>query len=326
MNQQLDRQGSRPNPPPGVLDRTDESPRRHRPTSLAQTAMGTGPVLLIEGPPGIGKTALLDELARLARDRGMDVLVARGGEFEREFGFGVVRQLLETRLSDSAGDDRAGLLAGAASLAEPVFATVSEPTPGGDVAFATLHGLYWLVVNLAERAPLVLAVDDVHWADEPSLRFLLHLARAARRPAGHARAHRSRGRGGKRRPDLSALLLEAKEPILRPRQLSDTAVGEPGAGEPGNRREGRPVPRPAPRRPAATRFCSPSFSASCAATPARSIGIDPASVRRLAPGSHRGSRAAAGRRLDSSAPSLARAVAVLGDQARLLTCCAARGP
>ena len=39
-----------------------------------------------------------------------------------------------------------------------------------------LHGLYWLVVNIAERGPLILAVDDAQWADEPSLRFLLHLA------------------------------------------------------------------------------------------------------------------------------------------------------
>ena len=52
----------------------------------------------------------------------------------------------------------------------------SPPEETRDVAFATLHGLYWLVVNLTERGPLVLAVDDAQWADEPSLRFLLHLA------------------------------------------------------------------------------------------------------------------------------------------------------
>ena len=42
--------------------------------------------------------------------------------------------------------------------------------------FAVLHGLYWLVANLATEAPLVLLVDDVHWADPPSLRFLVYLA------------------------------------------------------------------------------------------------------------------------------------------------------
>ena len=72
--------------------------------------------------------------------------------------------------------ERARLLAGAARLAEPVFTDVSAAEDTGDVAFATLHGLYWLVANIAERGPLILAVDDAQWADEPSLRFLLHLA------------------------------------------------------------------------------------------------------------------------------------------------------
>ena len=43
---------------------------------------------------------------------------------------------------------------------------------GAELSFATLHGLYWLLVNLAERGPLVVSVDDLHWVDEPSLRFL----------------------------------------------------------------------------------------------------------------------------------------------------------
>ena len=40
-----------------------------------------------------------------------------------------------------------------------------------------MHGLYWLVANLAAEAPLALLVDDAHWADTPSLRFLAYLAR-----------------------------------------------------------------------------------------------------------------------------------------------------
>ena len=40
-----------------------------------------------------------------------------------------------------------------------------------------MHGLYWLTANLAERAPLLLAIDDAHWADEPSLLFVAYLAR-----------------------------------------------------------------------------------------------------------------------------------------------------
>lgn len=102
----------------------------------------------------------------------------RGGELERGYGFGVARQLLEAALARASPDERKGLLAGAAVLAEPVFsASASAPPPGTGTTQSVLHGLYWLVANLAERASLLLAIDDVQWADEPSLRFLLYLAR-----------------------------------------------------------------------------------------------------------------------------------------------------
>ena len=45
-----------------------------------------------------------------------------------------------------------------------------------DIPYAATHGLYWLVANLSARRPLVIAVDDAHWADAPSLRWLAHLA------------------------------------------------------------------------------------------------------------------------------------------------------
>ena len=44
-----------------------------------------------------------------------------------------------------------------------------------DPSFAVLHGLYWLCANLAAERPLVVTVDDAHWADAPSLRFLAFL-------------------------------------------------------------------------------------------------------------------------------------------------------
>ena len=73
---------------------------------------------------------------------------------------------------------RARFLSGAASAAAPVFGLTARPAQGDrEVTFAVLHGLYWLTVNLSSVRPLVLAVDDLHWCDRASLRFLGYLAR-----------------------------------------------------------------------------------------------------------------------------------------------------
>src|SRR5206468_5654158 len=50
-----------------------------------------------------------------------------------------------------------------------------RPSSGVDPSFAILHGLYWLCANLAGAGPLCLVVDDAHWADAPSLRYLAFL-------------------------------------------------------------------------------------------------------------------------------------------------------
>src|SRR5215207_5192654 len=66
---------------------------------LADARGARGRLALIEGPAGIGKTRLLQEVRERASASGLAVLTARGGELERDFGFGVVRQLFEPELS-----------------------------------------------------------------------------------------------------------------------------------------------------------------------------------------------------------------------------------
>jgi DNA-binding CsgD family transcriptional regulator/tetratricopeptide (TPR) repeat protein len=133
-------------------------------------------LLAIEGPPGIGKTSLVVEVKRRAQDAGMQVLGARGSELERTFAYGVVRQLFEPFLAHLPAEERAELLAGAAALAAPVFDPAQlAAESGADARWATLHGLYWLTANVAARRSLLLAVDDLHWCDLPSLRWLAYL-------------------------------------------------------------------------------------------------------------------------------------------------------
>src|SRR5439155_25831753 len=122
---------------------------------------------------------------------------------------------------------RRALLSGAAGAAAPVLWPAGA---GGDAAApaepaAVLHGLFWLVSNLADLGPLVLAVDDAHWADGPSLRFLAYLAR---RLSGLALllvvAVRPREPGGQGEL-VSALSEEPAVGVLRPAPLSEAAVG-----------------------------------------------------------------------------------------------------
>jgi DNA-binding CsgD family transcriptional regulator len=131
----------------------------------------------VDGGAGIGKTRLLDEVALGARGSGLTILRAAGGEFERGFPFGVVRQLFEPPLADMSPGRRRALLTDAAALAAPLFGQGSPADAEGDRSFAVLHGLYWLTAKLAARSPLAIVVDDAHWADAPSIRFIAYLTR-----------------------------------------------------------------------------------------------------------------------------------------------------
>jgi DNA-binding CsgD family transcriptional regulator len=149
--------------------------------ALADAARsGGGGFVVIEGSVGIGKTRLLAEGRAIAGASGMRVLTARGGELEGEFAYGIVRQLFEPLLGSASSDLRAELLSGPAALVEPLFEAsrpAVPPVAPGTGSFAIVHGLYWLAANSAFQQPMLLAIDDLHWADTPSLRWLVYLTR-----------------------------------------------------------------------------------------------------------------------------------------------------
>jgi AAA ATPase domain len=133
------------------------------------------PALQVEGGAGIGKTALLDVACGRAARAGWQVLRARGSELTAGFAFGVVRQLFERHLAQLGPGDRDELLAGPAAATRPLWGEAGEGA-ARDTSFAVLHGLYWLTANLAAVRPVLVVVDDVHWADGPSLHWLAYLA------------------------------------------------------------------------------------------------------------------------------------------------------
>jgi DNA-binding CsgD family transcriptional regulator len=197
--------------------------------ALADAARsGAGRFVVIEGGAGIGKTRLLAEARVIGGSAGLRVLAARGGELEGEFAFGIVRQLFEPLLASASPDLRAELLSGPAALVEPLFgasrlgATEDAPTEG---SFAILHGLYWLAANVAFQQPTLLAIDDLHWADSPSLRWLLYLTRRLEGVPLLVAAGARPPEGESRDPILVAeLMADPQVAAIRPRPLGRASI------------------------------------------------------------------------------------------------------
>jgi len=184
-----------------------------------------GRLLLVDGGAGLGKTSLVDAACRRADELGYQVLRSRGSELELEFAFGVVRQLFERRLADVDQADRDALLAGAAAAVRPLLAGRDFASTAADRSFAVMHGLYWLTSNLATVRPLLLVVDDAHWADEPSLRGLAYLAaRLEGMPVCMLIALRSSEPAAT--PSSLLTLQTNASAAIRPALLSENAVAE----------------------------------------------------------------------------------------------------
>ena len=156
----------------------------------------------------------------------MDTLSARGAPLEREFALGVVIQLLAARIEPLTDRGRDRAFAGAAGLARPLFEQVPDRAAADGRLFARFHGLHWLCARLAEERPLALLVDDAHWADEDSLRFLAYLEpRIDEIPACVVLAVRTGETAAA--PEALTRLIE-REPLtaLRPQPLSHPAIAE----------------------------------------------------------------------------------------------------
>ena len=167
---------------------------RDREMALASAAVesilgGRGRILLFAGEPGIGKSRTADEIAALARWRGAEVLIGRCYEGEGAPPFWPWVQILRgfARSRDAAGLMRS-LGPGAADVAQ-ISPDLQERLPGlaippatdGDQArFRQFDSVARLFARAAEETPLVVILDDLQGADEPSLQLLRFLARETR--------------------------------------------------------------------------------------------------------------------------------------------------
>jgi DNA-binding NarL/FixJ family response regulator len=190
---------------------------------IAHVRLGHGAVATVEGPAGIGKTALLAEAARRALCAGFCVLRAAGAQLEREYTFGVVRQLFTPVVAGARTPGE--LLEGAAGLAAGPLglggASAEAAARCGDPASSAMHGLYWLTANVAAQLPVLVVLDDAHCADSISLRFLLYLVRRlARVPVLVIVAARAAGAQGNREL-LAQLGVLPGVAVLSPALLSE---------------------------------------------------------------------------------------------------------
>lgn len=287
--------------------------------ALADASAGSGQLIVVEGPAGIGKSRLLDEAGAIARVEGMDVLRARGGELEQEYAFGVVLDLLEPRFARSTPTERERLLQGRAALAGPSLAKVDARVGRGAPTdeFALVHGLYWCVVNLSEQRPVAIVVDDVHWADELSLRFLVYLARRLDDLSGTLIVGLRTGDPGPESDLLIRLASTEGARTLRPGELSLSATGELLADlglEVAGREE---LVRACWEGTRGNPFLLRELAVEMRGTPGAWESGDPSELARFAPDSVRRSVVLRLRRLGPDALALAQACAVLGAEAPL---------
>ncbi|WP_020524520.1 helix-turn-helix transcriptional regulator [Catelliglobosispora koreensis] len=210
--------------PAGLCDRVDELKALQEAVRAAAAAAGEGQFVALEGAAGIGKTRLLAEAAAMSATAGATVRRARGSELEQNHSYGLVRQLFDPLLAEAGETQRQQWLSGPAAQAT---AAVGHETlaaqPVGD--FAVLHGLYWLTLNVCQDKPLALICDDLHWADESSLRFLAHLLpRLSELPVIVLATLRPGAATGENQELLDLITTDPACVTLRPRPLSVDSV------------------------------------------------------------------------------------------------------
>jgi DNA-binding CsgD family transcriptional regulator len=145
---------------------------------LRRTTAGHGGMVVVEAHAGLGKSALLD--AAIASAHASAPLRATTfvcDQLERRLAWAAAAGLLGEALADLTAPARRRILRGAAAPAGLLLDPGHVPGSAHADGDALIRALFLVIARLAERAPRVLALDDAHWCDEPSLRFLLYLQR-----------------------------------------------------------------------------------------------------------------------------------------------------
>lgn len=183
------RNGRHAEPPrqPVLTGRTRELVLLH--ALLDQALAGTGGIAMLAGEPGIGKTRLIEELAFAARGHGAAVRWSRCYEDEGAPAYWPWVQVLRACVLDTDPDTLRAELAGGASVIAQIVPEIADRLPGlppppslepEQARFRLFDAVATFLHNAAAHRPLLLILDDLHWADTPSLLLLRFLSKEVR--------------------------------------------------------------------------------------------------------------------------------------------------
>lgn len=153
---------------------------------LGEAIGGAGRVAVVLGEPGIGKSRLVQELEQVARARGVSALSGRCPADDAAPGYWPWMQLVRAYVSEvgeAAALDALGPFARDVAELVPDVADLAKLAPrgrsvaGADGRFRTFDGFVRFLVRASAQRPLLLVVEDVHWADVDSLALLRFVAR-----------------------------------------------------------------------------------------------------------------------------------------------------
>ncbi|MGH3941074.1 MAG: helix-turn-helix transcriptional regulator [Pseudonocardiaceae bacterium] len=233
--------------------------------ALSRLHSGRGGVVAVTGEPGIGKTRLLDELTRMAAVHGYPVARGWAGELERDIPYAAITRALDPLLGEVGA--RPLQLIDEAQLAElaELFPSLGHPrVDAGPLLGVERYRLFAAVrailAVLVRRRPLVVALDDLHWADGGSIELLGYLLH---------------------RPPPGPVLLTL---AYRPRQVSGTLVSAIDATPTVTRLPQGPLPTSA-----MDRLLDPTLSAAARAKLYAASGGNPLYLQALARSGQQGS-------------------------------------
>lgn len=162
------------------VGRAEELERLH--SALDVVAEGSAAALAIVGDAGIGKTRLLEQLAVAADERGHLVLLGSAAEFERDLPFGVLVDALDDPIRALGADKVQRLGAELQAQLGQIFPALADLA--GDPGRHLHHERYRahravreLLERLSASHPVVLLLDDLHWADHASIELLAAMLR-----------------------------------------------------------------------------------------------------------------------------------------------------